>query len=81
MILYYDAIGQEKDYFPVPVYAHIRPDMGHNFILGIILSLSRFETELDLKIYRIIHDALHYDKLIGTDDDEKSLNQYSRSLH
>ena len=36
-LLYYDESGQDNDNLPVAVYAYIIPDMGHQFILYIIL--------------------------------------------
>ena len=79
-LIYYDESGQDNDNLPVPMYTYIIPYMGHQFILNIIFSLVRFETEVDLTMYRILHDAPRYVKLIGTNDDEESLKHYSRSL-
>ena len=36
-LLYYDESGPDNDNLPVTVYAYIIPDMGHQFILYIIL--------------------------------------------
>ena len=79
-LLYYDESRQEDYNLPVPVYAYIRPDMGHKFILYILLSLCRFETEVYLKIQRTLCDDLNYHKLISTDDECESFKQYSTSL-
>ena len=79
-LIYYDESGQDKDKLPVPVYTYMRPYMGHQFILHILLSLGKFYTELDIKTHRTLHNALCYAKIIGTYDEEESLKYYSRSL-
>ena len=79
-LLYYRESGKEKNNLPLQVYAYIIPDMGHQFILHIILSLGRFETEVDMKMHRRLRDYLRYSKLIGTDDDKESLKQYLGSF-
>ena len=35
-------------HLPIPVYSYIRPNMGTQFLLHILLSLGHFSTELDL---------------------------------
>ena len=72
-LLYYDECVEEDDNLPVPVHTYIRPYMGHQFILHIILSLGIFGIEVDLTIHRTLKDALRYAKLIGTDDEKESL--------
>ena len=42
-LLYYDESFQENNNLSVTVCAYIRPDMGCQFILNIILSLGIFE--------------------------------------
>ena len=79
-LLYYYDSGQDNDNLPVSLYAYIIPDMGHQFIMHVLLSLGIFETELDMKIHRTLSDALRYTKLVGTDCDEELLKQYSRLL-
>ena len=54
--------------------------MEPQFILHIILSLGRFETEVGLAMQRMICNYLRYYTPIGTDDDKDSLKWYSISL-
>ena len=79
-LLYYYESGKENDNLPVTLYAYIRLDMGHQFILNIIFSLGIFETEVYLTMHRTLHNALRYAKLIGTNNDKDSLKLYSRSF-
>ena len=79
-LVYFDESGQEDDNLPVPVYTHIRPDMGHQFILHFLFLLGKFETEVYLTMNRTPGDTLCYTKLIVLDDDKESLKQYSTSL-
>ena len=54
--------------------------MGHKFILLIILSLGIFGNEVDLTMHRTLHNDLHDDKLIKTDDKKDSLKHHSKYL-
>lgn len=58
---------------PVPVYSYINPNMGTHFLYHIMLSLGRFETELDITTQQSMRDSLRYCKLIGDSIDEDSL--------
>ena len=65
---------------PVPIYTFTKPSMGHQFILHILLSMGRFETEVDLTLHESLRASLRYAKLIGPENDEESLKQYSKDL-
>ena len=75
-LLYYDESGKENDNITITVYIYIIPDIIHQFILNIILSLGTFETEVYLTIHITLHNAIRYAKFIGTHDAEESLKQY-----
>ena len=75
-LLYVDS----AEYLPVEVYSDIKPKLGHQFILHILLSLGKFETELDLTVQNSLRDSLQYAKLIGPQRDMISLKQYSSKL-
>ena len=70
----------KKMKLPIPVYSYIKPHMGTNFLLHILLSLGHFETELDLILRQNIKESFRYAKLIGKKDDEESLVKYSNDL-
>ena len=74
------VVDEDEKNLPVPVFTYIKPQMGHQFILHILLSLGRFETEADLTLHRTLRDSLRYAKLIGDRNDESSLRQYSNQL-
>ena len=44
--------------------------MGNQFILHILLSMRRFETEVDLTLHESLRASLRYAKLIGPENDE-----------
>ena len=79
LLCYYES-GQDNDNLPVPVYTHIRPYVGHQFIIHTLLSLGVFYTEVDMTMHITLFYALSYTKIIGTNDDKHSLKQYSRYL-
>lgn len=79
-LLYVDDTECKKGNLLVPVYTYIKPKMGHQFILHILLSLGRFETEIDLTQHQSLRDCLRYAKLIGSNTDTDSLQEYSNNL-
>ena len=50
----------EKDHLPIPVMSYIAPTMNTSFLLHIVLSMGRFETEIDLLLHPIIMDCFRY---------------------
>ena len=70
----------KRDHLPVPVYSYTKPTMGAQFILHILLSMGQFDTEYDLLMHPSLRDCLRYAKLIGDNNDEESLRQYSTNL-
>ena len=67
----------EEEHLPIPVYSYIRPTMGTQFILHILLSLGRYTTEIDLILQPSLRDSFRYAKLIGSEDNIESLQKYS----
>jgi len=55
----------KKMKLPIPVYSYIKPHMGTNFLLHILLSLGHFQTELDLILHQNIKESFRYAKHIG----------------
>ena len=76
--LIYD--DDHEDHLPIPVFSYIRPTMGTQFILHLLLSLGSFSTELDLVHHFSIRESLRHAKLIGPHDDPESLQKYSNKL-
>ena len=76
--LVYDDGSEE--HLSIPVYSYIRPDMGCQFLLHILLSLGRFTTEIDLIQHESFRESFRYAKLIGNEDDDQSLQQYSNDV-
>ena len=68
-VLYYDESGQYNNNLTVPMYTYTRTDMGHQYIMDILLSLGIIDTEVDLTMHRMLLDALCYAILIGTGDE------------
>ena len=69
-LLYHD---DDDNHLPISVFSFIVPTMSTSFILHIMLSMGRFETELDLTIHSSLKQYLRYCGLIGPNDDELSL--------
>ena len=44
----------------IPVFLRIKPTQGPSFLLHILLSMGRFETEIDLKLYEIVKSCFRY---------------------
>ena len=70
----------EKEHLPIQVFSHIIPTMGVSFLLHIMLSMGRFETEVDLTLHGNIRNCLRYCKLIGPSDDENCLKRDTELL-
>ena len=69
-----------RDHLPVPVYNYTKPSLGAQFILHLLLSMGKFETEYDLTHHENLRECLRYATLIGPENDEESLKEYSTSL-
>jgi predicted GIY-YIG superfamily endonuclease len=67
-------------HLPCPVFSYPKPTTGMQFILHILLSLGRFETEIDLTTHATIRDCFRYAKLIGDSDNPDDLENYSNEL-
>ena len=70
----------EKDHLPKPIVPYIAPTMNTSFLLHIMLSMGRFETEIDLLLHPTIMDCFRYCDLIGENDDRTSLTSYVNNL-
>ena len=65
---------------PTPVFSYTKPSTGVQFILHIMLSLGKFDTEIDLTLHQTLRDSLRYAKLIGPSNEPEDLRQYSNDL-
>ena len=70
----------DKDHLPIPVFSYIIPTMSTSFLLHIMLSMGKFETEIDLITHQDLRGSLKYCHLIGNNTDEDSLLQYAKDL-
>ena len=71
---------EKEEHLPIPIYSYLKPTMGVSFILHVMLSMGRFETEIDLIMHRSIRECLRYCGLIGERNDEESLTEYANTL-
>ena len=60
---------ESQNYLPVPVYLYIKPTMGVQFLLHIMLSMGWFSTDIDLTMHTTIHESLRYAQFIGSSND------------
>ena len=72
--------ANEKEYLHIPIFSYIIPTMGISYILHVMLSMGRFETEIDLTLHKSIYEYLRYCYLIGIENNEESLNGYVNIL-
>ena len=70
----------EKEHLPIPVFSYIIPTMGTSFLLHIMLSMGRFETEIDLTMHPNILECLRSCGLVGRNNDTESLKKYADKL-
>ena len=73
-------LDSKMKHLPIPVYSYIKPTMGTQFILHLLLSMGHFATEIDLTLHENLREAFRYAKLIGTQNDIESLQEYSNNL-
>ena len=57
----------------IPVYSYIKPIMGTQSILPLLLSISHFATEIDLTLHKYLREPFRYTRLIGSLDDLQSI--------
>ena len=76
-LLYNDA---SEEHLPIPVFSYVRPTMGTQFILHILLSVGRYSTEIDLLKHSTLRESFRYAKLIGSREDDDSLEIYSSEV-
>lgn len=65
---------------PIPVASDVRPDNAHQFLTHIILSLGKYDTEIDALSHPNTRDCLRAVGLIGNSSDADQLRQYSNNL-
>ena len=70
----------KEDFLPVIVHSYIKPTMSTPFMLHIMLSMGRFDTELDLIMHPTMQECLRYCKLIGNDNYTDALQEYANNL-
>ena len=63
--------NKSEELLPIPVFSCIKPTQGASFLLHILLSMGRFETEIDLTLHENVKAYFRYAKLIGPNDDEE----------
>ena len=78
--IFWVHIDSNEVHLPVIVFDYIKPSIPTRFILHILLSLGRFETEYDLLLHTTLRDSLRYTKLIGPSNDPQDLQNYSDKL-
>ena len=63
----------EEDLLPMPVVSGTIPSNAHQFLIHIILSLGKYNTEIDKLVHPYIRDSIRYVGLIGDATDKDSL--------
>ena len=65
---------------PTPVFSYTKPSNGAQFILHIMLSMGKFDTEIDLSLHASLRESLRYAQLIGPSNSPEDLTKYSNEL-
>ena len=79
--VYYNLIHEDTmEHLPIPCYSFTTPLMSTSFMLHIMLSMGRFETEIDLLTHSNIKECLRKCKLIGPNEDSESLKNYANNM-
>ena len=65
---------------PICVFSQVRPTGGINFILHLLLSMGRFDTEIEMTVHGSLRECLRSAKLIGPSDEIAALKEYSNAL-
>ena len=77
--LWIEEINAEA-HLPIPVFSYIKPTMGTQFILHLLLSMGHFSTEYDLTLHENLRESFRHAHLIGPENDQESLQRYSNQL-
>ena len=72
----------EDDVYELPthVFFYAKSSMGPKFVLRILLSLGRFQTEHQILLKGTLKEYIREAKLIGINDDKESLIYYSNEI-
>ena len=62
---------------PIPVTTNSTPFNPHHFLMHVVLSLGKYDTEIDALTYR---ESFRASGLIGNSDELEDLREYSRRL-
>ena len=72
--------SEESRNLPIPVVSNTSPTNAHQFLIHIVLSLGKYDTEFDALTHRTSRDCFRSAGLIGNATDVVSLKQYSNQL-
>ena len=67
-------------HLPIPGPSDLNPHNTYQFLTHFILSLGKYDTEVDVLTHGSFRNALRSTNLIGGSDDVESLKDYSRKL-
>ena len=73
----------EKDYvecLPMPDYSFIKPTKLPEFLLHVLPSIGRFQTECELLLHPTLRDSFRVAKLVGDEINNKILSTHSNDL-
>eukprot|EP00956_Cyclotella_meneghiniana_P018903 scaffold31899_cov24-Cyclotella_meneghiniana.AAC.1 len=67
-------------HLPIPVPSDVRPSNAHQFLTHIVLSLGKYDTEIDALTHPTTRQCLQSVGLIGQNADVSSLKRYTNTL-
>ena len=72
--------SSDENLLPIPVLSTISPENPIQFLIHIILSMGKYQTEMDAMNNPSFYECFHKVELIGDNTDEESLKQYINNL-
>ncbi len=79
-VKYHIIFDADSDLSPIPVLTHVNPSNTHEFFVHTVLSLGKYETEIDVLRNSSPRECFRKAMLIGLDNDEDSLRTYMDDL-
>ena len=73
-------VADELELLPIPVPTPVGPQNAHSFVVHVVLSLDKYTTEIDVLHHPSPRTCLQKARLIGTETDAHSLQEYVDKL-
>ena len=79
-LLEFVDLNDSEKHLPIPVTTNSTPFNPHHFLTHVVLSLGKYDTEVDALSHRSYRESFRASGLIGNSDELEDLRRYSRRL-